>query len=92
MSADCGEAESAEQAVSIMNQLLQNQVRSVAPKYQDVIRESAEFGSDEIEDNEDSEEEEDYQSLKEKVVKMLVRKIDAKMLEKVYKGCNNTSK
>ena len=93
--ADSGDAESTEQAVAKMNHLLKNQAISVAPKYQDVIRESMEFGINEIDSDEEESEEEDnecYQNIKKQVLKLLERKIDAKNYRKVYKECKSTSK
>ena len=64
LTADSGDAESTEQAVEKMNQLLKNQVKTMAPKYQDIIRESAEFAIDDVDCSEDEEEDECYESLK----------------------------
>lgn len=74
-----------------MKELIRAQHISKASKYQQIIRESAEFRREDIEacDNDDqrSSMEESYEHLKYQVIGILQKKIDKKNYKKTIKSC-----
>lgn len=78
--------EDLEEAIAEMNQLIKGQNTSKASKYQQIIRESAEFSQEDLSANG-----ENYQTLKNEVIRILRQKIDMKNYKNTIKQCKKTA-
>lgn len=95
------EQEDIAEAVAEMKKLIKAQTKSKASKYCKLIRESVEFAQEGLEEDEEQEcdsmgqiidDSEDYDQVKDEVLKLLQRKIDEKNYINQLKECKKTAK
>lgn len=79
-----------EEYLEEMKNLIKNQHNSKASRYCKIIRESLEFSKEECEDSQIAENQ-DYESLKDEVLRILQRRIDQKNYKDTIKQCIKTA-